>query len=293
LIALAVACIWGGNARAGWIEAEFVNATPSLQLTVQLLGDGQSGITTQVGKYNWDLEASGNNPVYTPTDPFSTFCIELTQHIRTGNDYIYEVTSDIASAPQPGNAQGSGNPGGTVNGGEGMGSIRANMIQELADKFYADVGVDAVKAAAFQLALWEIIFEDQNGNPGPTPSPLSVTNGNGDFYIESSSTSANNARNQANTWLSQLNGGGSGLGNYAGVNGQYQYNLYALVSDNYKYWDPVACKWIEKKGAQDQIIIVPKPSNENPVPAPAGIVLALTGVPFLLGFRRFRARRAG
>jgi hypothetical protein len=77
---------------------------------------------------------------------FFAFCIEPREFISEGGDYWYTV------APL---SQGTTNIG-------GMGEAKALKLEELFGRFYPVFGVplDQQKAAALQIAIWEIVRED-------------------------------------------------------------------------------------------------------------------------------------
>jgi len=103
-----------------------------------------------------------------------TFCIELTQDRTPANSPLpgYKETTDIASVPKPGSLNG------TLAGA--MGSAKADLMKRLFNSWFSshtwadflnplDNGYNA---AAFQLAIWEILY-DFDGSP---PS-LNLTTG--------------------------------------------------------------------------------------------------------------------
>jgi hypothetical protein len=195
-------------ALAGTVTATFNSASPSLALSFVSPVGIASG---QTGVYNWTR--TGGDHVGTPTGNFSTFCIELNQHISFGGSYTYTVMK-LEDAPNPGLPE----PG--VNG---MGAVKAANLKKLWAAYRDSIGTDAVKAAAFQVAVWEVVYEDIG----------TYDTSAGDFYINTVSSTANSVRTQANTWLNFL----SSL--------TMQANLAALSSESY----------------QDQLVVVPTPTG--------------------------------
>lgn len=136
------------------VKATLKNVSPGVRINFTI--NDQPGLpdplpvhSTTAGVFNWTTVSS--NAGFAPT--FTSFCIELNQHISTGGTYTYDVI-DVENAPNPG--QGTGGPG--VNGP--MGLDRANQIRQLWGTHFAEIGSDNVKAAAFQLAIWEIIYTE-------------------------------------------------------------------------------------------------------------------------------------
>lgn len=227
--------------------ATYQNANPALTTSVTLGSTTYSNVLT--GQYNW-LRTGGDTGPFMTGNNFSTFCIELTQYITnnpspTGTSYALQ---ELQYAPDPGINQ--GNPGSP----SGMGTVRQNMLQQLFDTKLADV-TTATKAAAFQVAIWEIVFEAG----GVTPNlPLDASAGN--LKVNNSTVAT-----QANTYL-------------AGITGTYTGSTYILRA-------------MSSLDSQDQVVWWPNPNpgDGNPVPAPAGLVLLASGLPFaVLRLRRLR-----
>lgn len=189
---------------AGTVIATFNGVNPGQG--VGALETSLGSIGTTAGVFNWTR--TGGTHVGAPTGNFTSFCIELNQNISTGNSYTYNVIN-LADAP---------NPGLPVPGVNGMGAAKASDIKKLWAAYRSSV-VGATTAAAFQVAVWEIVYE--------TTSTYSVSNGSGNFYL----TNAAGVVAQANTWLSSL-------GSLTA-----EANLAALSNDDY----------------QDQVVAVPLP----------------------------------
>ena len=109
-------------------------------------------------------------------NPTTTFCVELTQHISTGNTYTYTETP-LAATP-------------------GVSGTEATLISQLwGDHFNAAwesssfTGSDS--STAFQLALWELVYD--------SGSNLSLSSGN--LKVTSASS---NAVALAKSWLNGL-----------------------------------------------------------------------------------------
>lgn len=195
-----------------------------------------------LGAFSWkDTNVDQPNPSFPST--IKTFCIELDQGLPTLNPptATFKIT-DPASAP-------------TLN------AAKADAIRALYGNFY-DAQNDKVidgKDRAFQIALWEIVYD------------LGSTNGlnlsNGDFAYNVSSATLTDA----NTMLSGL-GGGLDKFNASG------YELVALVA-------PAGVESKPQDQVQDQVTIRPRG-----VPAPPGLLLAGVGVLALFGRARWNRR---
>src|SRR5688572_5663803 len=115
---------------------------------------------------------------------FDAFCLEPDQEIPSGANVAYTVV-DLASAPPDG-----------ATGGV-MGAAKADQISELWGRFRTAIGTDGVKAAAFQLAIWEIVTDSGKDLAG------------GVFRADTSTAAGGTIANQAQAWLNAVNGTGA------------------------------------------------------------------------------------
>lgn len=129
---LLVTSLWAGIAQAGIITATFNGYENNLKdsATVTTNG-GTSTMRTNAGLFNWTNEGTG--------DVFQTFCIELSQYIQQGQTYNYS----LFQASDPSN---------------GLGSVE-DYVGRLYTNAFDLIGNVSARAAAFQLALWEIVHE--------------------------------------------------------------------------------------------------------------------------------------
>lgn len=138
-LASAILALVSPSIQAATVTATFTGVSPGLNLTVWT-PSGNS--TMMAGKFNWTQSGGGS---------FSTFCIELPQSISSGNSYTY-TTTDLSSAPN----SSAGIPSWDY---PGMGAAVADEIAELFGRFYNSIGSDATKAAAFQVSIWNLIYD--------------------------------------------------------------------------------------------------------------------------------------
>jgi hypothetical protein len=215
-------------------------------------GAEQTQITGGAGQINWINSSSNPAGDVAFTGSFSTYCIDLLQDINFGNTYTYDVKPLASGAPQPGAYlanSGIGSP---------MGSVRAADITKLYDLHYAQTlgGVsDNTNRTAFQLAIWNLVYDNSNNGPD-----ASVSNLSGNFFVPNVSGNAI-AQNgpeitTANAWLADVLNP-----NIADVQ---KYNVGALVGEN---------------GAQDQIY-ASTITNQGAAPLPQSLLggLVLLGV---------------
>jgi hypothetical protein len=216
-------------------------------LTVQFIDSNDSTHVAMysnafVGQLNWaaagpaaNLTQGLNqqlNSILGPGGSFSSFCIEGLQDVIFDTNETWNlgvVTLDAAPAPGP-----------------SMGTTKANQITELWDRHFADTVGNNENAAAFQLAIWEIVGD------GITPGSESAANfTTGLFQASNDSTAINTAVG----YLNSLTGSGF----------TQTYTLYALS-------DPGNTN---QAGIQDQVFAVPNGGATPPVPLPAALPAGL------------------
>ncbi|MDB5319444.1 MAG: hypothetical protein JWN40_1075 [Phycisphaerales bacterium] len=134
------------------------------------------------GVSNWTRSAT--NPGTFAAGPkqgekFGTFCLEPDQEFPSGAKVAYTVI-DLNSDPTSGP----------------MGATKADAIRELWGRFRSTIGTDGTKAAAFQIAVWEIV----------TDSGRNLSSGV--FRAGAANPSEIAIKNQAQSWLNQINGTG-------------------------------------------------------------------------------------
>jgi len=128
--------------------------------------------------YNLKIDMlDGNAPV-----AYQSFCIDLKQ-LSSTSFQPYEVAT-LGTAPLDGGSPYSP-----------MGDDKANAIRELWGEHFTEATTSALNAAAFQTAIWEIIYE--NSNTDQTINAWDAATGR--FKIISSTVSA-----LANEWLGAI-----------------------------------------------------------------------------------------
>jgi len=152
--------------------------------------------TTTAGRYDWTVISEGpvifGGSVFNNGDQFSTFTAELTGFVTPGETYSYEA---VKVEDMPGNADSSA-----------MGAFRAGLLQDLFDNHYTEsVNGSTLHAAAFQVAVWEIAYEDRlaefGSGGGPPLSELLAADA--DTFVVSNDSAVVDL---ANTWLDELTG---------------------------------------------------------------------------------------
>jgi hypothetical protein len=154
-----------------------------------------SGNTT-AGRFDWTVMSEGpvafGGRVFNNGDRFSTFTAELTGFITPGETYTY---GSIAVSDLPGSADIST-----------MGAFRAGLLQELFNNHSQQAFTGStLEAAAFQVAIWEIRYEDRlielGSGGGPPLSELLVADA--DTFVVSDDSAVVGL---ANAWLAELTG---------------------------------------------------------------------------------------
>lgn len=181
------------SAKAATIEATVVNLIAYGRADQSL--DGGSNWTRPYAGSISMTRTGGTSPIALLPDAtnFVTFCVEPREGISAGQNYTWEV-EPVAN--------------GTTSLG-GMGGAKAELIKELIGREYAAWGsaLTNVRAAAIQIAIWEIVEE--------TSGSLNVQTGSSRFR----NGSISNLLDVAQTMLSALDG--------TGPKAQY---LYALTN---------------------------------------------------------------
>jgi hypothetical protein len=130
----------------------------------------------EAGVYNWTRSAT-NPGTYagtpTPGQTFGAFCIEIDQDLPSSPNIGYTVT-DLAA----------------------LGAAKADQLKELWGRFRSAIGTDNTKAAAFQMAVWEIV------------SDTGKNLGSGVFRADTTTAGGAAVASQAQSWLNQINGTG-------------------------------------------------------------------------------------
>jgi len=207
---------------------------------------------TTAGLFSWTVKTEGSvsfaGHTFNHGDTLSTFSTKLTEYITPGAMYSFNSTA-VADMPSRDEI------------GPRMGAFRAGLIQELFDNHYRQaVTGTTLQAAAFQVALWEIVYEDRLAEVGSGggPTVAEVFAAGADTFAVSENFAVVQL---ADMWLDALTGGYLANG-----------TLIGFGSDS------------ESIGASDQL------GMPAMVPLPAPIWLAGMG---LLGivFGRKRLRR--
>jgi hypothetical protein len=134
------------------------------------------------GVSNWTRSATSPGTFAgspTPGEKFGTFCLEPDQEFPSGTNVAYSVIN-LESDPENGP----------------MGAAKANAVRELWGRFRTAIGSDNTKAAAFQMAVWEIVTD--------TGRDLS----SGVFRAGTDNAAEIAVKNQAQSWLNQITGTG-------------------------------------------------------------------------------------
>jgi len=167
-------------ASADSISASLSAVTPNRIVDISING-GHSYRSILAGAMQWNR--TGGDHEGMPTGAFDSFCIELTQYVNYHNNYTFEVVP-LETAPRPG---GSGV-------GQGMMTLKADLLRELWGSHYGEA-TTRDSAAAFQLAVWEIVYDD------------GVTLNDGSFRVRPRSTTPLYVT-IAQNWLDSLDGHG-------------------------------------------------------------------------------------
>jgi hypothetical protein len=195
--------------------------------------DNGTPTTSTGGIFSW-TQTTPLNTNFNSAVP--TYCIELDQGFGS-NPITYTVQTNLAAAPTIGTAS------------------KATAITSLFDRFYNSTIGNTTRQAAFQLALWDILYDG-------APSTSINESASGRIRYSNSTTQ---------TMLDAI------ANNTAYSNGSLAGNrLVALVNGT----------------SQDQLTVDPNPTPGNPVPAPPALALAGIAFAALAGRSRALKRKA-
>lgn len=147
-----------------------------VSLTLSVNG-GSKGVAAGAFALQYSTVASSG-----PWTSFLTYCLEPDEALGIASD---------------GTAYGgtlAGSLGGTVEY-----AAQAQQLRALFNTYFADSLTDATKSAAFQVAVWEVAFEN-------AASYNAASLGSGNFQVTSSDSASNQVVSQAVTYLSLFNG---------------------------------------------------------------------------------------
>lgn len=154
----------------------------------------QNGSNIKIGSYNITNQSLGS------TDPdfnFKAFCIELSETLQLGKSYNYTAVSDL----------------GTLWGAE-----TAGKVSWLVDSYAGNLGISTTDQA-FQVALWDILFDGNDGAHSVTRN---------DFYIKNVSNDPSLSAD-AQAIIDAMYSSGTDFGSYAST----AYEITAWTNEGY------------------------------------------------------------
>lgn len=212
---------------AGTVTATFdgvVSGTAAVHMSFfNTRNNVSENVYAYAGLLKWKQAVGSSTPFVLPST-FTTFCIEFTQDIG-GSDRPTYVVDTLANAPKPyGGLTGNPASGMGIDNGLGTTSKKDVLIKQLWAKYGSEVS-NTLSAAAFQISIWKIIYEDSaaaNAYTSLYSGNMRMTDTGGDFTT---------IANKASTYLNFLRD------NTATAN--IQTGLYSLTNAEsvYKYQD--------------------------------------------------------
>jgi|CXWL01.1.fsa_nt_gi hypothetical protein len=138
-----VAFAAAGSANAGIITATFNNVSPGSSGQFSLDRGDHWSSTGLAGVFNWTRTGGDHQGLL--SEEFTSFCIELQEHISGGRSYDFTVR-DVADAPS---SMG------------GMGITKAAQLAELFGRHHPTFSgpLTSTRGTALQLSIWEIVHE--------------------------------------------------------------------------------------------------------------------------------------
>jgi len=250
LAAATLAAFGVSAAKADTVSLYFDTVSPGVGETISANG-GVSTEAAGTGVYNWWVQSitnssPGTNPFVAapypvgPTQPF--FCID----VNAGVNQAVTGTFTVEYAPTPAISNGTFSKG------------NADVLYHFFAKYRNSV-VDSTTAAAFQLAMWEIVYDHPGVGNTWTYGGLTELH-SGTFQVTGNDT----AVNLANTWLSST-----------------------FMNSNISSWIVVEVTPLDPRNNQAQIWGY---DTSVPVPAAAWTGLSTLAGISVMGFLRKRAR---
>jgi hypothetical protein len=236
-VAAAVAATLTSAASADTVNLQFAGTGSGQNVRITI---GASTFNCFAGQLRHNFSA-GNGVAAGLTGTKVTFCTDLTEYVSSGGA-TYTV-APIASLPQ-------------TSGWPAMGATRAQAVYDLyaaAAGTQSASGASADLASAFQIVLWEIVY-DYSGSA----SSLNLTAGNLRATRTDGSALGSGVMTQVNALFAAIGSGAAQLG------------LMGLSNN----------------GAQDQIVEVP-----TVIPLPPAAWAGLSGLGLAFAIRRRAARR--
>lgn len=246
IFGIAAVAVMAGVAGADTVNVSYLGTGSGLN--VKITGPGEGG-PEYLHVFSGQLRHNIAGPVSWAGEQ-KTFCVEIAEHAGSGTDYSVKSLSKLPGEPNP-------LPGYPV-GSTGMGEDRAKAIAHLYDAANgAQFGTDAVAAAAFQVAVWELTFDFDDGVAGD-----GLGLGGGNFRLHTD------------------RGSGTSVAQYDSMVAQIG-DWLTYVTSNYASTPFTPLLGLSHDGRQDQVVMVP---------LPAPVAMGLAGLLAVAGVRRLRAR---
>lgn len=231
-VAVAVALLAGsaGVANAGTVEMRYTGVGQARVVTVAGMASGSVYAGELVHEFrNGTGDAAGLDGL------IRTFCTEVTQHVSGSWGLFNLVSADNAPSP-----------------GAGMGEVKATQLALLYDVASGQQHLSSDYAAAFQMMVWEIVYDFD-------PTVVGT---------ENLSRTAGNMR---------FTGGDSHFGDVSAI---FETLRTSLLASNGVPSTQIAA--VVNGGSQDQLVMIPLPS--------AGL-MGMAGLAGIVGVRRRRIAR--
>ncbi|MGD9693028.1 MAG: hypothetical protein AB7G17_09595 [Phycisphaerales bacterium] len=199
----------GATASAGTVNLDFQGSGLNQSVRIHDTSLGVSNLNVAAGQLKYKVLAGGTHPGFTVGSIIYTFCTDISQGAADG--YLTIVSLDQAPAP-----------------GAAMGLDRAAMISLLYATKYADSQTTAAKAAAFQLAVWEIVNEATIDFSQGTRGLAGLDASSGDFRASTNASAQTQANSYLDSAFTAFKDGLLGMNVVAGVSPTIQDQLFII-----------------------------------------------------------------
>ncbi len=206
---IVIGLICTGAATANTLNLKFTGAGPltSVKVTDTSLGLSNKGVNA--GELRYKVLAGSTAPGFSIGQQLSTFCMDLTQSAGTG---VLTLVA-LHAGPVPGPA---------------MGHDRASLLKTLYSTSFALALTSGANAAAFQVAVWEIVNESNLDASQGTRGLAGIDASSGEFRVTNQAATRTLANSFLDSAFTAFKDGIAGFNLMAGVSPTRQDQIFIV-----------------------------------------------------------------